>query len=242
MASCRPIKLTPATAQPMIRGTTTAPVGVMTPLATSGAMKTGKIARWLVAEGASLEAGQPLLEVETDKITNVVESPAGGVLFQIIAPAGEVVPVKQVIGIIADAGETPERVAGGEAPAAAAASTSAAPAAAAPAKDKKSGSVRAMEFVPIEMPINNNQQDTVTAAGIAETLGADVMWDGIDKGFQKVTGSKPKEAFNQFCAGIALGRPEYPEDVANFVSYLAGPDSDYMTGQAVLIDGGMVYR
>ena len=34
-------------------------------------MKTGKIARWLVAEGASLEAGQPLLEVETDKITNV---------------------------------------------------------------------------------------------------------------------------------------------------------------------------
>ncbi len=107
-------------------------------------MKTGKIARWLVAEGASLEAGQPLLEVETDKITNVVESPAGGVLFQIIAPAGEVVPVKQVIGIIADAGETPERVAGGEAPAAAAASTSAAPAAAAPAKDKKSGSVRAM--------------------------------------------------------------------------------------------------
>jgi len=32
-----------------------------------------------------------------------------------------------------------------------------------------------MEFVPIEMPINNNQQDTVIAAGIAETLGADVM-------------------------------------------------------------------
>jgi len=68
------------------------------------------------------------------------------------------------------------------------------------------------------------------------------MWDGIDKGFQKTTGTKPKEAFTQFCAGIALGRPEYPEDVANFVSYLAGPDSDYMTGQAVLIDGGMVYR
>lgn len=107
-------------------------------------MKTGKIARWLVAEGASLEAGQPLLEVETDKITNVVESPAGGVLFQIIAQAGEVVPVKQVIGIIAEAGETPERVAGGEAPAAAAASTPAASAASAPAKDKKSGSVRAM--------------------------------------------------------------------------------------------------
>ncbi|WP_145995968.1 SDR family oxidoreductase, partial [Acetobacter aceti] len=39
-----------------------------------------------------------------------------------------------------------------------------------------------------------------------------------------------------------LGRPETPDDVASLVSYLAGPDSDYMTGQAILIDGGMVYR
>jgi meso-butanediol dehydrogenase/(S,S)-butanediol dehydrogenase/diacetyl reductase len=31
-------------------------------------------------------------------------------------------------------------------------------------------------------------------------------------------------------------------DAANFVSYLADPDSDYMTGQAPLIDGGIVYR
>jgi meso-butanediol dehydrogenase/(S,S)-butanediol dehydrogenase/diacetyl reductase len=30
--------------------------------------------------------------------------------------------------------------------------------------------------------------------------------------------------------------------VAALVSYLAGPDSDYVTGQAILIDGGMVYR
>jgi len=52
--------------------------------------------------------GQPLLEVETDKITNVVESPAGGVLLQIVSPQGEVVPVMQVIGII---GESCEAVA-----------------------------------------------------------------------------------------------------------------------------------
>jgi meso-butanediol dehydrogenase/(S,S)-butanediol dehydrogenase/diacetyl reductase len=43
-------------------------------------------------------------------------------------------------------------------------------------------------------------------------------------------------------AGIALGRVSTGEDVAGLVSYLAGPDSDYMTGQSVLIDGGMVYR
>ena len=40
---------------------------------------------------------------------------------------------------------------------------------------------------------------------------------------------------------IAPGRAETPEDVAALVSYLAGPDSDYMTGQAPLISGGMVY-
>ena len=40
----------------------------------------------------------------------------------------------------------------------------------------------------------------------------------------------------------ALGRAETPEDVAGFVSYLAGTDADYMTGQAGLIDGGLVYR
>jgi NAD(P)-dependent dehydrogenase (short-subunit alcohol dehydrogenase family) len=39
---------------------------------------------------------------------------------------------------------------------------------------------------------------------------------------------------------IPLGRPERPEDVANVVAFLAGPDSDYMTGQALIVDGGMV--
>ena len=50
------------------------------------------------------------------------------------------------------------------------------------------------------------------------------------------------ETFDKFVGSIALGRAETPEDVSRLVSYLAGPDSDYMTGQAILIDGGMVYR
>ena len=40
---------------------------------------------------------------------------------------------------------------------------------------------------------------------------------------------------------IALGRVEEPEDVAAFVSYLASRDSDYMTGQSVMIDGGIIF-
>ena len=41
---------------------------------------------------------------------------------------------------------------------------------------------------------------------------------------------------------IALGRTSVPEDVAKCVSYLASPDSDYMTGQTLVIDGGIVFN
>lgn len=82
----------------------------------------------------------------------------------------------------------------------------------------------------------------ITVNAYCPGVVATEMWEEIDKGFQKTTGAAPKETFNRFCAGIALGRPETPDDVAGLVSYLAGPDSDYMTGQAVMIDGGMVYR
>lgn len=68
------------------------------------------------------------------------------------------------------------------------------------------------------------------------------MWVEIDERFAEVTGAKKGETFDQFVGSIALGRAETPTDVAQLVSYLAGPDSDYMTGQCVIIDGGMVYR
>jgi meso-butanediol dehydrogenase/(S,S)-butanediol dehydrogenase/diacetyl reductase len=42
--------------------------------------------------------------------------------------------------------------------------------------------------------------------------------------------------------GVALGRAQTPADVSALVSFLAGPDSDYVTGQAIITDGGLVYR
>ncbi|MGE0527127.1 MAG: acetoin reductase [Bdellovibrionales bacterium] len=72
-------------------------------------------------------------------------------------------------------------------------------------------------------------------------VGTD-MWVEIDKRFSELTGSAVGETYKKYVGGIALGRAETPEDVAAFVSFLSGPDSDYMTGQAPLIDGGMVYR
>lgn len=72
-------------------------------------------------------------------------------------------------------------------------------------------------------------------------VGTD-MWVDIDKRMAEETGAEVGETYDKYVNGIALGRAETPEDVAAFVSYLAGPDSDYMTGQAPLIDGGLVYR
>jgi len=72
-------------------------------------------------------------------------------------------------------------------------------------------------------------------------VGTD-MWVEIDKRFAEITGAPLGATYKKYVEGIALGRAQTPEDVAAFVSFLAGPDSDYMTGQAPLIDGGLVYR
>jgi meso-butanediol dehydrogenase / (S,S)-butanediol dehydrogenase / diacetyl reductase len=72
-------------------------------------------------------------------------------------------------------------------------------------------------------------------------VGTD-MWVEIDRGFAELTGAEIGETYDKYVGSIALGRASTPDDVASFVAFLAGPDSDYMTGQAPLIDGGMVYR
>ncbi|HEX8592664.1 MAG TPA: acetoin reductase [Pseudomonas sp.] len=72
-------------------------------------------------------------------------------------------------------------------------------------------------------------------------VGTD-MWVEIDQRMADITGAPVGATYQKYVGGIALGRAETPDDVAGFVSYLAGPDADYMTGQAPLIDGGMVYR
>ncbi|MGJ3560879.1 SDR family oxidoreductase [Streptomyces sp. INA 01156] len=42
--------------------------------------------------------------------------------------------------------------------------------------------------------------------------------------------------------GITLERLSEPEDVASVVSFLSGSDSDYITGQSIVVDGGMVFN
>ena len=68
-------------------------------------MESGTIVRWLKAEGDSVAQGEPLYELDTEKVTQEVESDAEGVLLQILAHEGEEVPVGQAVAVIGAPGE-----------------------------------------------------------------------------------------------------------------------------------------
>lgn len=84
--------------------------------------------------------------------------------------------------------------------------------------------------------------DGITVNAYCPGVVATPMWEQLDKDFAGETGADQGDTFDNFAAGAVLGRPQTAEDVSNLVSYLAGPDSDFMTGQSVIMDGGMVFR
>jgi len=94
------------------------------------AQETGKVIKWLKSPGDAVTKGEPIVEIETDKVTVEIEAPAAGVLRDVTAQPGDVVPVGKTIALIFAAGE-----AGGAAspaPAAAAPRAMATPSPAAP--------------------------------------------------------------------------------------------------------------
>ena len=91
-------------------------------------MTEGTIVRWLKNEGDKVEKDEPIMEIETDKITMESESPVAGILLKRLYEEGAVVPVLQPVAYIGEAGEKIPEV--GAAPAAAPEAPAAAPAAA----------------------------------------------------------------------------------------------------------------
>jgi pyruvate dehydrogenase E2 component (dihydrolipoamide acetyltransferase) len=69
------------------------------------AQDTGKLLRWHRSAGERVELGEPLMEIETDKVTVDVEAPASGVLAGLRAAEGDDVPVGQVVAVILAEGE-----------------------------------------------------------------------------------------------------------------------------------------
>src|SRR5436305_14402172 len=69
------------------------------------AQETGKVLRWLKQDGDAVTKGEPLLEVETDKVTVEIEAPADGTLAAVRVPEGTEVPVGEVIALVLAEGE-----------------------------------------------------------------------------------------------------------------------------------------
>jgi len=63
-------------------------------------MTKGKIVKWLKKEGDAVEEGEPLLEVETEKVVFEVSAPVDGAIRKIVALEGDDIPVEQAIAFI----------------------------------------------------------------------------------------------------------------------------------------------
>ena len=96
-------------------------------------MTEGTVSKWLKAEGDAVKEGEPLFEVETDKLTNTIEASASGTLLKIAVPAGGEAKCLDPVAVIGEPGEDVSALIGVIPAAGAAAPAPAAPAAAAPA-------------------------------------------------------------------------------------------------------------
>ena len=84
-------------------------------------------------------------------------------------------------------------------------------------------------------------KENITVNAYAPGVVDSSMWETIDEGMRAINGLPKGENFKSTKNSITLGRTSVPEDVAKMVSFLASPDSDYVTGQTMLVDGGMVF-
>ena len=66
------------------------------------------------------------------------------------------------------------------------------------------------------------------------------MWTAVSREQGALLGMSPEEFTRQRLRSVPLGRMERPEDVANVIAFLASPRAEYMTGQALSVDGGLV--
>lgn len=75
----------------------------------------------------------------------------------------------------------------------------------------------------------------VYSPGVVHTA----MWEGIDAEMARRRGTEPGSEMAGMVTGIPLGRLENPDDVAGVVAFLASSDAGYITGQSIVVDGGI---
>jgi meso-butanediol dehydrogenase/(S,S)-butanediol dehydrogenase/diacetyl reductase len=83
----------------------------------------------------------------------------------------------------------------------------------------------------------------ITVNAFGPGVVATPLWEQLDKDLYAMGASAaPGEAMNALASSILLGRVASPADVVGTVRFLASPASDYMTGQVLIIDGGMILQ
>jgi meso-butanediol dehydrogenase/(S,S)-butanediol dehydrogenase/diacetyl reductase len=84
-------------------------------------------------------------------------------------------------------------------------------------------------------------EHNITCNAFAPGVVATPLWVKLDEDLMDIGDSeKPGQAIEDFSAGILRGHPATPEEIVGTALYLASSDSDYLTGQVIMIDGGMV--
>jgi pyruvate dehydrogenase E2 component (dihydrolipoamide acetyltransferase) len=73
-------------------------------------MTEGTVVRWLKASGDEVKRGEPVVEIETDKVTAEVEAPSDGILGPILVETRAVVPIGGLLSHVLQPGESPQRV------------------------------------------------------------------------------------------------------------------------------------
>lgn len=80
----------------------------------------------------------------------------------------------------------------------------------------------------------------ITVTAFAPGVVATEMWEQVDQDLMEIgAAERPGQAMEEFSAEILKGRVATPADITGTTTFLASKDSDYMTGQVVMIDGGM---
>src|ERR1700722_13663448 len=134
------------------------------------AQETGKIISWLKQEGDSIAKGEPIAEIETDKVVLEVEATADGVLAGVTAAAGDVVPGGKNIAWIVPPGEKPPVETAASGPAARTMS------------EQSKQAVASSAAAPTARPANADVKVSPKARRMAQELGVDLS---------KVTGTGP---------------------------------------------------
>jgi meso-butanediol dehydrogenase/(S,S)-butanediol dehydrogenase/diacetyl reductase len=89
----------------------------------------------------------------------------------------------------------------------------------------------AKEFAPYGINVN------AYCPGIVDTS----MWGAMDRHLSQMTGAAPGEMLKKYARMALLKRPETPEDIAGLVAFLASDDAAAINGQALIVDGGIVF-